>query len=197
VKINFQFDSTELDSVICNDGEYFLLYGQSSVEKGWHTLEKIIPLLRTKIKIKMIFSNEKTKTEMLIKFGLEKYVLEGIIETECNINKREDILSRVANCKAVLIPSYYPTTGEFVLLESLILGKPVLVFNAGVHNDIIKHEVNGMIANVGNFEKFANNVDLINTQPALRKIISKNAKNTAQVIFASNNNEESIKRLFN
>lgn len=197
IKINFQFDPTELDNIPSAEGEYFLLYGQPSVEKGWHTLSQIISLLKTRIKIKIVFQNKEIEKNMLAKFGLEKFLLDGTIETELHVNNREDILKRVANSKAVLIPSYYPTTGEFVLLESLIFGKPVLVFKSGAHNEIIKQEQNGMIANIGDLETFACNIDKININKGLRDSISINAKKTALEMFENSNTLFSISRLFN
>lgn len=196
-KINFQFDSSELDNIIANDGDYFLLYGQPSVEKGWHTLSKIIPLLKTKVKFKIIFFTKEIEALMLKKFELINFVLDGTIVTEIAVNKREDIIEQVAKSKAVLIPSYYPTTGEFVLLESLIIGKPVLVFETGSHNDIIIHGVNGMSAQINDFKKFANNIDIINTNEKLRKNITYNAKKTATEMFSKSKRIESLTNLFN
>ena len=49
----------------------------------------------------------------------------------------------------VLVPSYYATTQEFYLMEALGMGKPVIVFDAGIHKEVIQHKQNGMISKVG------------------------------------------------
>ncbi len=186
--INYQFDPNELNNINTKEGDYFLIIGQPILEKGWHTLSEIITNCKSDIKIKIIFKNLEVENNIIKKYKLEKHILNGTITTLRNITERYEIIKYIAESKGMIIPSYYPTTGEFVLLESLVLGKPVLVFNAGAHKELIIHEKNGMVAEIGDFNNFASNIDRINTDSNLLKNISSNAREAAKKIFSQSNN---------
>ena len=73
------------------------------------------------------------------------------------------------------MPSYYPTTGEFVLLESLGMGKPVIAFDSGVHREILKHKKNAMVSSIGNLDNYASNIIEVSNNKDLRSSLSKGA----------------------
>jgi len=174
--INFQFDIKELVNIQGEDGEYFLIYGQPTIEKGWHTLDNILSYVKSNIKIKIIFKDIVTAEGIIKKFSLKRYVNNGIIEPIYAVEKRERLLELLSGARAVIIPTYYPTTGEFVLLESMSLGKPVLVFDVGAQKEIITHNINGLKANVGDFVSFSKNIDRLNSDSDFRKEMSNGAK---------------------
>lgn len=195
-KIVFQFDPGELNHWSSEDHGYFLLLGQATVEKGWHTLANIFSKCRSDIKIKIVFRDLRTAHEMLKKYGLWNLFENGQIEIVCEVWERKELLTLIAFARGVIIPSYYPTTGEFVLLESLLLGKPVVVFDVGAHKKIISHRVNGMVATVGDFEMFSKNIDEINVNSILRESVSVGAKELAQTIMSVELNKYQLTNLF-
>jgi len=74
------------------------------------------------------------------------------------------------------VPSYYPTTGEFVLLESLGMGKAIIAFNSGVHHEILQHKKNAMVSNIGDLNDFASNIIEVSNNKVLRSSLSKGAQ---------------------
>jgi glycosyltransferase involved in cell wall biosynthesis len=195
-KISFQFDTSELDNFQTSDGDYFLILGQPTIEKGWHTLNEILSRCKSSPKIKMIFHNKETEKEAIEKYNLRSFIESGVITTVREVYNRYDILQIIASARAVLIPSYYPTTGEFVLLESLIFGKPILVFDVGVHKNIIIHRSNGMLAKVGDFESFSRNIDDVNTSTDLRLTLSDGARSAAMTLFLDESRLHSLNKIF-
>ena len=73
------------------------------------------------------------------------------------------------------MPSYYPTTGEFVLLESLGMGKPIIAFNSGIHGEVLQHKVNAMVSSTGDLEDYASNIIEVSNNKVLRSSLSKGA----------------------
>ena len=189
------FDRKHLTEVSSTLGDYFLLSGQFSVAKGWHKLWEIIEKCPD-IKFKLLFSSMNVALESLDKYNLTKYYNSGQISVETNIEKHSDLLNIVSNARGVIIPSYYPTTGEFFLLETLGLGKVALTFDSGVHKEIISHGVNGMIAEVNDVKKFSDNIKLINSDDVLCNKISLEAKNLFEYLISDNRFKTSLVEIF-
>ena len=196
VKIPFQFDPIETVDWITNDRGYFLLAGQPSIEKGWHTLSEVFGACRSDIRIKIVFKNFSQAMEMLKQYALTRFYDMGMIEIEHSVDERSEILSLISHARAAIVPSYYPTTGEFALLEPLLLGKPVAVYNVGAHKDLIIHRENGMVANVDELELFAENIDELNTDSSLRHSLSIGARELGKRIMRDSEKQKIFGEIF-
>tara|TARA_B110000211_G_scaffold200818_1_gene232035 strand:- start:3430 stop:4659 length:1230 start_codon:yes stop_codon:yes gene_type:complete len=196
-KVSLQFDADELKNFPNKDGNYFLIVGQPIMEKGFHTISKILENCKSSPKIRIIFKDLKEEQKALTDYNLLPLVASGIISTTRELEDRLDIIKVIANAKAIIIPSYYPSTGEFVLIESLLLEKPVLVFNVGAHKNYISHRSNGMVANVGDFETFSKNIDEVNNNQLLRKSLSKGGKSFIMDMLSDKNRLKTLSKLFN
>ena len=62
---------------------------------------------------------------------------------------------------APMIPSIWPTTTEYVLLEALGLGKAVVTFNAGIHREVIRDGDHGFSVTCGDTDAFAERLNLL------------------------------------
>lgn len=175
LKMPIFFDPETVEGVEITSGDYFVMAGQKITAKGWHLLPQIIKK-SSNIKYKLIMQDEKKALEFINKNGLLEYYNLGLIDVITYLENHTDFIKLIARSKGVLVPSYYDTTGEFYLLESLGLGKPVVLFNVGIHSEIIKHKVNGMISNVGDLDTFHENIQQINEDVFLRNKLSKGAK---------------------
>lgn len=195
-KIALQFDPNELKNFPNKDGNYFLIVGQPIMEKGFHTISKILKNCKSGPQIKIIFKDLIEQQKALTKYKLFSFVESGLISTSTGLVNRQDIINVIANAKGIILPSYYPTTGEFVLIESLLLEKPVLVFNVGAHKNFISNRVNGMVSEIEDFKTFSNNIDEINTNDELRLNISKNGKKFILDLLSDNNRLNSMNLLF-
>jgi glycosyltransferase involved in cell wall biosynthesis len=191
----FFFDSSHLVNINSSLGNYFLVSGQNSVAKGWHKLSEIIDNCPN-IKFKFLFPTKSKAIESLDKYNLYNFYKSGQISIKTNINKHSDLLKIIANARGVLVPSYYATTGEFFLLESLGLGKVVLCFNSGVHKEIIFNEKNGMICEINDTKKFAENIIKINNDDELCNKISQQALILFEDLMSENKFAPALNRIF-
>jgi glycosyltransferase involved in cell wall biosynthesis len=195
-KVSLQFDPDELKDYPNSDGDYFLILGQPIIEKGFHVIYKILENCKSTPKIRIIFKDLKEEQKALNDFNLLDLVASGMITTTVGLDDRLDIIKTIANAKAIIIPSYYPTTGEFVFIESLLLEKPILVFNVGAHKNFITHRLSGMVADVGDFETFSKNIDEINGNQELRMLLSKGGKKFIMDTLSDENRLKSMSQLF-
>ena len=191
----FFFDSSHLLGINSKLGDYFLVSGQISVAKGWHKLAEIIGKCPG-VKFKFLFRNMVVALEALDKYNLSKFVESNQISIITNIENHSDLLNIMASARGVLIPSYYPTTGEFFLLESLGLGKVVLCFDSGVHKELIVQEQTGMIAPIEDVHKFADNITKINNDDVLCNKISLEANNLFADLMNDDNFESPLNSLW-
>lgn len=195
-KISLQFDPDELQDHPNSDGDYFIILGQPIIEKGFHVIQKILSSCKSTPKVKIVFKDAQEKSRAIQEYGLIPLIESGIITISVGLDNREDIIEVMANARAVIIPSYYPSTGEFVLIEAMLLEKPVLVFNVGAHKDFISHRINGMVSEVGDFSGFAKNIDEINADSELRNRLSKGGKEFIMNILSKENRLETMRELF-
>ena len=195
-KISLQFDPDELKNFPNNDGDYFLIVGQPIIEKGFHTISKILENCKSDPKIKIIFKDLNEEQKALTDYNLLPFISSGTISTSTGLDDRHDIIKTIANARAIIIPSYYPTTGEFVFIESLLLEKPILVYNVGAHKNYISHRISGMVSDVGDFKSFSKNIDEVNTNTELRLILSKGAKMFIMDMLSDENRRKTLNKLF-
>ena len=168
------FDQDNLTNIETSKGDYFVVIGQCSVAKGWHLIPEIIRNT-SGIKFKLIIYKDSVANDFIKKYSLQTYIESGIIEIVSNLAEHKDVLNVIAKSKAVIVPSIYPTTGEFALLESMGLSKPVLVFDAGIHKEIFIDRENALVSNIGDVEKFSKDIEDLSTNDELWTVLSKGA----------------------
>jgi glycosyltransferase involved in cell wall biosynthesis len=175
LKLPIFFDPNSADGIKTDVGEYFLIFGQFLTAKGWHLIPEVIK--RTKgVKYKVIL--KESDFDAFIKGNnLESYIESGSLVLIDFLKTHRLLLNEVAISKGVLIPSYYHTTGEFSLLESLMLYKPVVVFDCGIHREIFIDKENGMIAKVGDLEGYCKKIEDLNSNEELHRKVSAGARN--------------------
>lgn len=189
------FDPETIRGIASGQGDYFVMAGQNITAKGWHVLPDIIKK-GNNIKYKLIMRNEKQAKEFIEDNGLTEYVKRGLIEIVLYLKTHREVLEVVARSRGVLVPSYYATTGEFYLVEALGLGKPAIVFDAGIHGEIIKNEENGMISRVGDLDDFYKNIQKVNDDDDLYRRLSQGAKSLFDVLLSSKKFKNSMNRYF-
>ena len=142
------FNPDRVQGHASKQGDYFVCYGQAREEKGWHLLTSILRAAPG-IKLVLPFGDAVTADTALTKFGLQQFQKSGQIRVLTGITWLTGVARLVAESCGVLIPSIWPTTTEYVLLESIGLGKPVIAFDVGIHAEEIVSGENGLLASVG------------------------------------------------
>jgi glycosyltransferase involved in cell wall biosynthesis len=127
------------------------------MEKGGHLLKEIISNTPD-LKLIIPFNTDDAASNAITKFDLGEMISSGRIEIRTGLTWYEGAGKLVAESRGVLIPSVWPTTTEYVLLESLGLGKAVVAFDVGIHKDLIVSGKNGLLAPLGDTEKIALNM---------------------------------------
>ena len=174
LKLPIFFDPNSANGIETSTGDYFLIFGQFLTAKGFHLIPEIIKKTQD-VKFKAIIKKSISKA-FITDNNLEIYIENGTLEIIDFLPTHDMLLNEVAHSKGVLIPSYYPTTGEFTLVESLMLSKPVIVFDVGIHREIFTNEINGMIARVGDLHDYCKKIEELNTNTELYLRVSKGAR---------------------
>ena len=94
---------------------------------------------------------------------------------------------RVANSLGIILPSLWPTSTEYVLLEAMALRKPVVAYNVGVHKDMLQHRENAMVIEPGNVTDFADAVQELHQNFELRQQLGANALETITQVYSDDN----------
>ena len=178
--IGFQFDPSELDAVETTDGGYFAITGQPIMQKGVHLIAGMIARLDPAIRVRISILDAQKAQRVISEFGWEHIVATGRLEVVTGLKSRSEYLKFLAECRGLILPTYYPTTGEFVLQEALYLGKPVIAFDVGVHKDILRDGDNAMVAQTGDIDGFAERIEMIDKDPHLRQRIAASARQNSR-----------------
>tara|TARA_B100000780_G_scaffold213279_1_gene152841 strand:+ start:3759 stop:4967 length:1209 start_codon:yes stop_codon:yes gene_type:complete len=194
VKTPIFFDASQLSEINTVKGDYFAVIGQCSIPKGWHLIPEIIR--KTKgLKFKLIIY-KKSVADLFIKtYKIQDLVDHGTIEIVSNLQEHKDVLDVIGSSKAVIVPSIYPTTGEFSLLESIGLSKPVLVFDAGIHKDIFVDRDSALISRIGDVDKFSKDIMELSTNENLWNDLSSGAKRIFTKLINFDDFDESLKKI--
>lgn len=161
------FDCSFLEVPGKGEGDYFIFYGQANEHKGLQVLLEVFENLPDiKLKIYPI----SPLNEVLYN--------RNNIEVVNGKNWKNGLKEAIINAKAVLIPSLWSTSTEYAMCEALLLKKPVVVFNVGVHRDIFKHKFNAMVAEPHDIDSYRQSIIELDENPVLRNKVAENALKT-------------------
>lgn len=162
MKISLFFDSCKLEKEESSMGNYFIGIAQNRVEKGFHLMQEILRFVNSDVNVLLAFNDRVGAQSAIEKYKLQEYIDKGVLEVNDNLSWNNGLGSAIAKSKGVIIPSIWPSTTEYGLLEALGLKKPVFVFDVGIHKEIIQNGVNGYCIPLGHYKEFAetlNNFD--------------------------------------
>lgn len=175
VKIPLFFDHSRLKDIEPTMGEYFVCIAQNRSEKGFQYLKNILSYCDNTIKIVAAYNNIEQAKLAIEKYGFQEYIEVGMLEIKHDLRWETGLAELVANSRGVIIPSIWPTTTEFGLLEALGYQKPVFAFDIGIHHEKIIDNVNGFITPLGDFQKLATQLMLVKSNYQLSSFVSHNA----------------------
>ncbi|MEI7767108.1 MAG: glycosyltransferase family 4 protein [Phycisphaerae bacterium] len=145
----------------------FIWYGQPIRAKGFHLLENIArqcPNVNFKL------------------FPGSKYVpqLTDVknVQIDTRITWSNGLVKQLCDCYAVILPTLWPTTPEYVLLEAIGHGRPVIAFNVGAHRDILMNGRDSLISEPVDIDGMCANIKSMAMDETLRNKLSEGAIET-------------------
>jgi glycosyltransferase involved in cell wall biosynthesis len=129
------------------------------------------------------------------KNDLQRYIKSKKLEVVSGLESHKEVLNLVANSLAVIIPSNYPSTGEFALLEAMGLKKPVIAFNVGAHKDFLIDMNNSLVSSALDLKKMTKDLEMLYKDENLWEKLSKNSRLTFEEITNFDKNHSIIKTL--
>ena len=196
IKTPIFFNAEHLNEITSIKGDYFVVIGQCTTAKGWHHIPDVIRKTKN-VKFKLIIYKHETADNFIKKYKIGDLVKKGAVEIVSALEKHSDVLRVIANSRAVIVPSIYPTTGEFSLLESLGLSKPVIVFDAGIHKEIFIDKHNALISRIGDTNKMSNDISQLSKDDMLWQSLSLEGKKTFDELINFKDFKKSFINIFN
>ncbi|GGA63300.1 hypothetical protein GCM10008015_00230 [Flavobacterium palustre] len=150
-----------------NEEDYFIFYGQANAHKGLQVLMEVfskLPDLKLKIYPMAYLSPDFSRYKN--------------IEIINGVNWQNGLSTAILNAKAVLMPSLWSTSTEYALCEALLMKKPVVIFNVGVHKDIFKNRVNAMVVEPDDIKSFSEAIVELDQNNELRNYIAESGYKT-------------------
>jgi glycosyltransferase involved in cell wall biosynthesis len=177
------FESNGLENMVARDDGYFIYHGQVTDYKGVHVIKR---LLDSNTNVRIFICPPFGQETLLQNFGITEgdhpnlRIIRGV-------NWSNGLEQYLANSRGVLLPTLWPTTVEYALLESLALGKPTIAFAIGAHKDYLLDRSNAMVADPQDIDGYCQRVAEINSNAELRSTVSSGAKETYNRYWSKEN----------
>lgn len=175
IKTPLYFDNNRLKEIEPLMGDYYVCIAQNRIEKGFQYLKEILSYCDSSILIIAAYNDENKAKIAISKYGFQDYIDKGLLEIKYDMRWETGLAELVASSRGVIIPSIWPTTTEFGLLEALGYQKPVFCFDVGIHHEVIKNDFNGFVAQLGDCKKIAVQLMNLKSDDIMYKVVSKNA----------------------
>lgn len=156
---------------------YFVIIGQERHEKGFHLISKILDYIDDGISVKLLLFTKEEADNFINDINNKHHIKNKKIEVKHGITMTNGALELIASSKGVINPSIWATTTEFVLLEVLGMGKPIITFDVGIHKEILINRFNSICVESGNFVKMGEEINnLCNDSELEQKIVKESLK---------------------
>jgi glycosyltransferase involved in cell wall biosynthesis len=123
--------------------DYVVFYGRLSPEKGLSVLLEAmerVPRLRLEI-----YALDPLGRRGAVEDEIRRRGLTDRVTLSTSLRFGDELLARLSGALAVVVPSVWPDTSDYVLLESMTLGKAVIVSDTGGNAEIVARSRGGMI----------------------------------------------------
>ena len=151
-------------------GDYYLYAGRIINEKG---VDLILKTAKRLPKIKFEIAGTGPDENRL----KEEYDLP-------NVNwlgqlSSEDLQLRIESAIACIIPSRWYENCPLAILESFVLGTPVIASHIGGIPEIVRHKYNGLLFKNNSVDSLIEQVEILNNDSNLRDLLASNARISA------------------
>lgn len=186
------FDPERIDPRRSVDGTEFVFHGQAKEMKGFHLLGEVV---RACPEARFGIYPLAPSPEDRRRAGLAE-PLPGNVEFDASIRWSTGLAERVAGARAVLLPSLWPSTTEYALLEALGWGKPVVAFDVGVNRDVLVDRVNAMVIPAGDVGRYAAAVRELDADADLRRRVGNGARDLFLRLTSDTELERALARAY-
>ena len=171
-------------------GEYFVYYGRLSEEKGILTLLQAMKGIN-KSKL-LIIGNGPQESE------LKEFCAANDLKNVEFLGKKEgeELKSIVAKAKFVIVPSEWYDNSPLVIYEAFSLGTPVVGAKIGGIAELVDHEINGLLFEVGNVRELRAAISRLLDNSELIERFGANAREKAEKEFSPAFHYEQIMTLY-
>jgi glycosyltransferase involved in cell wall biosynthesis len=169
----------DADKVVPNFemGKYLLYFGRISYEKGVDSLLSAFEILQRQHKnfsiplvIIKISSDESADLEDRISSrGLKNVIIHKDLE-------KKVLFSFIENSACTIVPSIFYENMPNSILESFVLGKPVISSNIGSIPELVKDGETGLLYEIGNSRDMAAKILWLLDHPDVCRTMGKNAR---------------------
>jgi glycosyltransferase involved in cell wall biosynthesis len=182
-RIALPFNRSRLDylnSTVSEERKSFVYYGQFKEFKGANQLASIANANQL-VAFDIYSTLDSRSAADMAAQGLDK--LKNVkLFTDRTWRTGLDI--NVAEAYGVILPSLWPTSTEYVLLEAMSLRKPVVAYNVGANKDLLRNYENAIVVEPGDLTGFCEAVAELNANPELRARLGEKASQTIDVTFS-------------
>ena len=173
MKIPLFFPQERVHVLHGNTEPYVVIIGQNRHEKGMHLISKIVDHIDDNISVKLLFFTEAEAVHFENDPKNKDHIQNKKIEVIHGLTMTNGALELIAASKGVVNPTIWATTTEFVLLEVLGMGKPIIAFDVGIHKEILVNRHNSICVESGNFAKMGEEINYLCNDENLEQKISK------------------------
>lgn len=150
-------DSEKFASPTANVGDYLLYFGRLTEEKGLDLLLDAAAA-DSDIRLKIVGDGPE---ESNLKSKIQNLKLSDRAEL-LGYKADSELITLIANAKAIIIPSRWPENMPYSLLEAISFGKTVVVARIGGLPELIRHGHNGFLFEAGSRESLNEQLKVIN-----------------------------------
>lgn len=183
---------TEEYNLEIQDKGYALYFGRLSQEKGILNLLEAFSKLDDGILHIAGEGPEKENIERIIK---EKH-LEKRVRMLGFLNK-EQVKEQIQSCRFVVVPSMWYENCPYSVIETLVVGKPVIGSKIGGIAELIEDGENGYTYLYTDIEELTKKMKMLIEDKKLAEELGKNAKIKATVFYDKNKYIEKIEDIYN
>jgi glycosyltransferase involved in cell wall biosynthesis len=197
VRCPLPFDEHRLDYLMPAINENirsFAFYGQFKEFKGAYQIKEIAKETKdSTVRFDIYVAFKKDNDHELLS---QKLFEHPNVAVHDNYSWSSGLDKKIASSLGIILPSMWPTTTEYVLLEAMKLRKPVVAYNVGAHTDILRNRENAMVIEPGNIKQFSAAVEELNKDSELRRHLGNGALQTINELYSKKNTLKAIRTAY-
>jgi glycosyltransferase involved in cell wall biosynthesis len=166
---------------LAGDTRLIVMAGRLEREKDWITFLKVAEQVPSCTELRCAFLVIGVGSE---EAHLRSYVAESKLNTVHFLGYRSDVCRLLSGSDVLLLTSQFEPFG-IVVLEAMVAGCPVVATRSGGPDSILTHEVNGLLAEVGDADALSKHVIRVLNDCYLRKSLIRSARRTVTRFYTT------------